>query len=951
MFRSHFLCSIIITKRQDQMTSAVFELEHSARALCPRYKSSDVEQEAECHKFLVGTCNYSGQNRIFTLEFNEETNSISHLSTWTHEEAIKHLSCSPSRTTSLFSAVFLNSSSIYQIVDDMEKEILSVSLPCNQILWDPEGSETSCVCVTSNALAVVSLESGQDGSFSYIYDAKDDNIRFGSLDPFHPYNCLLSTNNQLCLIDTRAPGAALQYYHVTHGFGPLAAVDFSPVTPGRFLTAGSDGSVKIHDIRMNIDNSLDTNFYIQAHDHTVQQAMFNPFHDELVLSCSSDQSLRLWELKNKYEKIPIQSLSDFHDTVTSLCWSGSGPWVFAGLSFSGKVVVDSVQNDIKMNILLEGDESVTLLSWKQLSSIPQMADIRAQVDALASEIAAVKKEKGSASEECKALVKKMAELRSQLPKQTKEKKEELSYFDTRLALVKEMGLMGAAYPHKFHRQYTLPELREKFAGKIAEKGSVLPTEVTVAGRVVVKRSSSSKLHFLMIQGDLDKLQIISSLTDYENEEAFRLIHSRVKRGDIIGVVGKPGLSNTGEFSLFASKIQLLSACFHMLPDDFFGLSSVEQRYRQRYLDFIVNPQNIQTFQKRSKIINFVRNFFMQLSFTEVETPTLNSIAGGAAARPFVTFHNDLNQTMYLRIAPELYLKELVVGGMDRVFEIGKQFRNESIDLTHNPEFTSIEAYSAYDDYNDWMSRTEDLLHGLAMELFGSSTVPYTPTDSEGKPLQSTTFNFSKPFKRLRVIPELEKRLQFSFANVNFENDAGVQTLIDLCKKHSVECLPPLTAPRLLDALIAEFLEPERHDPCFICDHPRVMSPLAKWHRDDVRLTERFELFINKKELVNAYTELNNPIVQREEFMKQMTNRDKGDDESMKIDEGFIASLEHALPPTGGWGMGIDRLIMLMTSQANIKEVLLFPAMKDVNEKASVYPPGTAFNGQGVPRLH
>ncbi|EPY29530.1 lysyl-tRNA synthetase, class II [Strigomonas culicis] len=400
----------------------------------------------------------------------------------------------------------------------------------------------------------------------------------------------------------------------------------------------------------------------------------------------------------------------------------------------------------------------------------------------------------------------------------------------------------------------------------------------------------------------------------------------------------------------ATKITLLSTCFHMLPDNYFGLSSFEQRFRQRYLDLIVNRANISTFQARCRIIKFIRNFFDKRDFTEVETPTLNLIAGGAAARPFVTFHNDLNQTMFLRIAPELYLKELIVGGMDRVYELGKQFRNESIDLTHNPEFTSIEAYWAYHDYNDWMSTTEDLLHDLAIALHGSPIVKYAPKDSEGNPMEETTFNFAKPFKRLRVIPELEKHLKISFADVDFDSDACVDFLLDICKKFKVECKPPFTTPRLLDALIAEYLEPECHDPCFICDHPRVMSPLAKWHRDDTRLTERFELFVNKKELVNAYTELNNPLVQRDEFLKQMKNRDKGDDESMEIDEGFLTALEHALPPTGGWGLGIDRLVMFMTSQANIKEVLLFPAMKPEGRNEVTYPSGTTFNGQGVPLL-
>ncbi|KAH9599966.1 OB-fold nucleic acid binding domain [Trypanosoma melophagium] len=590
------------------------------------------------------------------------------------------------------------------------------------------------------------------------------------------------------------------------------------------------------------------------------------------------------------------------------------------------------------------------------------SELRAQIDALAQEITRVKKEKGAASAECKELVAKMAQLRQSLPQDDKKKKNttdksdsnnnkkagETSYFESRLAMVQSMGLLGAAYPHKFQRDYTIPAFKSHFAPMLHENGERCSEVVTIAGRIINKRSSGSKLHFITLQGDMEVVQVISAMGDYVND-GFADIHAKIKRGDIIGVKGVASLSKTGEFSMSAMEITLLSTCFHMLPDDWYGLSSVEQRFRQRYLDLIVNRENARVFILRSKIIKYIRNFFDGLDFLEVETPTLNLIAGGAAARPFITHHNELNQKMYLRIAPELYLKELVVGGLDRVYELGKQFRNEGIDLTHNPEFTSIEAYWAYMDYNDWMKTTEDLLYGLAMHIHGTPLVKYAPTDSEGNKLPEVVFNFNKPFKRLHIVPELEKRLNVKFP-AEFDSPEANAFFLELCKKNKVECNPPLTTTRLLDALISHYLEPECHDPTFICDHPRIMSPLAKWHRNDHRLTERFELFINKKEICNAYTELNNPIVQREEFMKQLRDREKGDDEAMEIDESFIQALEHALPPTGGWGLGIDRLVMYLTSQANIKEVLLFPAMKPETTSSLTYPPGTQLNGQGVPLL-
>lgn len=453
--------------------------------------------------------------------------------------------------------------------------------------------------------------------------------------------------------------------------------------------------------------------------------------------------------------------------------------------------------------------------------------------------------------------------------------------------------------------------RDTYNKQIVENFEALENkDVCIAGRIMSWRDMG-KACFMDVHDSTGRMQVYIKINDI-GEDFYNEL-SKWDIGDIINIEGFVFKTRRGEISVHAKKMTLLSKSLLPLPDKFHGLRDTDLRYRQRYVDLIMNPDVKDTFVKRSTIIRTIRKYLDDKGFIEVETPILNTIAGGAAARPFVTHHNTLDLDLFLRIAPELYLKRLIVGGMEKVYEIGRLFRNEGMDIKHNPEFTSIELYEAYVDYNAMMEHTENIINACARAVCDSDIVTY----------QGEEVNLRKPFKRITMIDAVKEVTGVDFSSFMGDDAKAVE----VAEQFGFETNGKNTWGDILNLTFEEKVEETLVQPTFVYDYPVEVSPLTKRKKDNPRLVERFELFITRREMANAYSELNDPIDQRERFMHQMALREAGDDEANLIDEDFINALEYGMAPTGGLGMGIDRLVMLLTDSASIRDVLLFPTMK------------------------
>ena len=476
--------------------------------------------------------------------------------------------------------------------------------------------------------------------------------------------------------------------------------------------------------------------------------------------------------------------------------------------------------------------------------------------------------------------------------------------------IEEKGLKPFGYRYEYtHRS---GDVKEQF-----DALSEAETEVKLAGRVMAIRGHG-KTCFMDMQDKDGRIQVYVR-KDVLGEDNYALI-KMMDIGDTVGVTGTVFRTHMGEVSIKASALEMLSKSLRPLPEKWHGLKDVETRYRQRYVDLIVNPDVRDTFVKRSQIIRSVRNVLDSHGFLEVETPILNTIAGGAAARPFISYHNALDMQVYMRIAPELYLKRLIVGGMDRVYELGRVFRNEGIDNRHNPEFTSVEIYQAFADYRDMMDLTEEVVVKTAEEVLGTTKIVYEGTEIE----------LASPWKRISMIDAVKE-----YAGKDFTNVTDLEEARAMAKEINVEVEATWGIGKIINACFEEYVEDKLIQPTFITGHPKEISPLAKSNPENPEITDRFEAFIYGREICNGFTELNDPIDQRERFLKQVEERANGDEEANMMDEDFVTALEYGLPPTGGLGIGIDRLVMFLTNSSTIRDVLFFPTMKPLKGEQHV----------------
>jgi lysyl-tRNA synthetase class 2 len=488
--------------------------------------------------------------------------------------------------------------------------------------------------------------------------------------------------------------------------------------------------------------------------------------------------------------------------------------------------------------------------------------------------------------------------------------EQIAFDQTRLDKVRALHEQGVApYPHMFDRRDTIQEIRARFAGATHEKSA---ERVTTAGRLFIIRNHGKTL-FADLGDESGKIQLYIRRSDL-GDEKFNFFTQYMERGDFIGVSGAVFRTKLGEVTIWVDEITLLCKAVCPLPEKFHGLKDVEKRYRQRYLDLIVNEESRETFRVRSRVLALIRRYFDERGFLEFETPILQPVYGGANARPFTSYHNFLDQKLYLRIAPELYLKRLIVGGFEKVFEVARNFRNEDVDTSHNPEFSMVEIYWAYHDFFDMMALTEDFVATLVQSVRGTDEVTF----------QEATISFRRPWKSLSMADAVKE-----YAGIDIFAHP-VDQLCSLAKQHGLEdCEKPQSQREFLVLFFEQMVEDKLVQPTFIYDFPIENSPLAKKHRTKEGFTERFELFISGMEIANGFSELNDPLDQKARFEAQDEKRRRGDPEAQMIDYDFINALGYGMPPTGGVGIGIDRLVMLLTNNNSIKEVILFPQMKNV----------------------